>query len=80
MNLEQMNFDRVDFEELTLYDVQEAINGESDDLILTIVEMVIDKRLLRSATERIVDGLPVPNGQTFSEARATRRLRWSIKL
>ena len=72
MKLEHMDFDRVDFEELTLYDIQEAVDGESDDLILTIVEMVVDARLLRTETERIVDNLPVPNGQTFAEARTTR--------
>ena len=72
MNLEHMPFDRIDFEKLTLYDLQEAVDGETDDLILTIVEMVIDERLLRSATERIVDNLPVPNGQTFAEAQTTR--------
>ena len=72
MNLEHMDFDRIDFEELTLYDVQEAVDGENDDLILTIVEMVVDARLLRTETERIVDTLPVPNGQTFSESRTTR--------
>ena len=72
MNLEHIDFDRIDFEQSTLYNLQEAVDGENDDLILTIVEMVIDERLLRSATERIVDKLPVPNGQTFSEARTTR--------
>lgn len=72
MNLEDMDFDRVDFENLTLYDIQEAVDGDNDDLILTIVERVIDERLLRTATERIVDTLPVPNGQTFAEAQTTR--------
>ena len=72
MALEHMDFDRVDFEQSTLYDLQEAVDGENDDLILTIVEIVIDEQLLRSATERIVDNLPVPNGQTFKEAQTTR--------
>ena len=72
MRLSDMDFDRIDFEALTLYDIQEAVTGENDDLILTIVEMVIDERLLQKSTERIVDGLPVPNGQTFAEARETR--------
>ena len=72
MNLEDMDFERIDFENLTLYDIQEAVDGDNDDLILTIVEMVIAERLLRSATEGIVDTLPVPNGQTFAEARTTR--------
>ena len=57
---------------MTLYDIQEAIDSENDDLLLTIVEMVVDARLLRTETEKIVDNLPVPNGQTFSEARTTR--------
>ena len=72
MNLSDMDFDRVDFESLTLYDIQEAIEGESDDLILTIVEMVVDGELTYSEIQAIVDDLPVPNGQTFAEAAATR--------
>ena len=72
MNLEHMDFDRIDFEQLTLYDIQEAIDGENDDLDWTIVERVADADAPRAEIERIVDNFPVPNGQTFAEARGTR--------
>ena len=72
MKLEHQDFERIDFKELTLYDMQEAVTAETDDLIWTIVERVLGKKFLRTAIVIIVDGLPVPNGLTFEDASQKR--------
>ena len=68
MKIENMNFERINFNELSGYEIEEAVESESEDLILTVVEQVINERFIKLEIIRIIKALDVPRGLTFREA------------